>query len=95
MHDVGLRVVGPFLCRVSAPLGELPDRSLAVWLLASVVTWLGHPQGLVQSWLFLLRRLSRCGWGGGVAWGESLSSSCGRRCARLARLRPGQTRLTT
>ena len=45
-----------------------------MWLLASVVTWLGHSQGLVHAVLVVLASAALALWvgGGGVAWGESL-----------------------
>jgi len=45
-----------------------------VWLLASVMMWLGHPQGLVHAVLVVLASAALALWvgGGGVAWSESL-----------------------
>jgi len=79
-------------------LAQLPNWLLAVWLLASAVMWLGHPQGWVHAVLVVLAsgrpRLggSRAvGRGRGAAWGEPLSSPLGLGHARLARLLPRET----
>jgi hypothetical protein len=70
-------------------LTHLPNWQLAVWLLASAVMWLGHPQGWVRGVLVVLASVAL------ALWGESLPSHPGCHNARLARYFPGQTRLTT
>ena len=77
-------------------LTHLPNWQLAVWLLASAVMWLGHPQGWVRGVLVVLASVALALWGatrycvGGIP-----PSHPGCHNARLARYFPGQTRLTT
>jgi len=70
-------------------LGQLPNWPLTLWLLASVVIWLAHPQGWLR-----LDSPRPVGWGRGTAWSEPLPPSPRSHHPRLARLLPGQTRLT-
>jgi hypothetical protein len=53
--------------RVTTPLGELPNWPLAVWLLTSVMMWLGHPQGLVHAVLVVLASAALARWAGDEA----------------------------
>jgi len=88
VNRVGSRTTG----RIT--LAQLPNWPLAVWLLASAVMWLGPPRlGTRRPGRPRLGGSRAVGRGRGAAWGEPLPSPLGRRHARLARLRPGQTRL--
>jgi hypothetical protein len=48
-------------------LVQLPNWPLGVWLLASVVMWLGHPQGGVGDSLFVLASAALALWAGDEA----------------------------
>lgn len=45
-------------------LGQLPNWPLVVWLLASAVLWLGHPQGWVRVVLIVLASAALALWAG-------------------------------
>lgn len=45
-------------------LAQLPNWLLAVWLLASAVMWLGHPQGWVHAVLVVLASAALALWAG-------------------------------
>jgi hypothetical protein len=45
-------------------LAQVPNWQLAVWLLASAVMWLGHPQGWVRGALVVLASASLVLWAG-------------------------------
>src|ERR1035437_4254283 len=45
-------------------LAQLPNWLLAVWLLASAVMWLGHPQGWVHAVLLVLASAALALWAG-------------------------------
>jgi len=45
-------------------LTQLPNWQLAVWLLASAVMWLGHPQGWVRGVLVVLASVTLALWAG-------------------------------
>lgn len=47
---------------------QLPNCRLAVWFLASVVMWLGHPQGWMRAFLVVLSSAALALW----AWDEVL-----------------------
>ena len=46
-------------------LAQLPNWQLGVWLLASAVMWLGHPQGRVRDVLVVLAWAALAWWAGG------------------------------
>jgi Nuclease-related domain len=77
-------------------LAQLPNWQLAVWLLASAVMWLGHPQGWARDVLVVLASAALALWAGDeVLRGVNpLPSHPGCRRARLAGPVLGQTRLT-
>jgi hypothetical protein len=45
-------------------LAQLPNWQLGVWLLASAVIWLGHPQGRVRDVLVVLASAALALWSG-------------------------------
>ena len=45
-------------------LAQLPNRLLTVWLVASAVMWLGHPQGWVHAALVVLASAALALWAG-------------------------------
>lgn len=45
-------------------LAQLPNWPLGVWLLASMVRWLGHPQGREQTVLVVLSSAALALWAG-------------------------------
>lgn len=46
-------------------LGQLPNWPLTLWLLASVVIWLAHPQGWLRVVLSVLASTALALWAGG------------------------------
>jgi uncharacterized membrane protein len=46
-------------------LAQFPNWLLAVWLLASAVMWLGHPQGWVHADLVVLASVALALWAAG------------------------------
>ena len=45
-------------------LAQLPNWQLVVWLLASAVVWLGHPQGRTRDVLLVLASVALALWSG-------------------------------
>ena len=45
-------------------VAQLPNWPLAAWFLASVVTWLGHPQGWTRAFLVVLSSAALTLWAG-------------------------------